>query len=171
MATYFSTKKMILVLPILLVVIIALLVLFRTRSKAGCAVLCACGIAFVGLALLTSLFPILGNLLAKSHDPYFWIPEESSMWEFRTTVLSPGSGDDQWIYGRDSDNFYHYIGEKGAPYAVFSRADVKSCSGFDAHRYDTWCSKYVRIGKSEVFEKQFRDYERKWALDSLPQSF
>ena len=87
-------------------------------------------IGFLALLVLTNLFSNAYGLLAEKD---WFIPEESSVFAFKATVVEkkPGGG---WIYGEDGANYY-YAGVK--PYVLIAKSN--DCSEFDPRDYRTWC--------------------------------
>jgi hypothetical protein len=82
-----------------------------------------------------ALLPTLSNiwyLLIDTQDIYF-IPESSSLFSFRPTVMNSGSGD-WWIYGEDN-RYYYYFEDN----IKISKQDAQPCRGFLQDNYLTWC--------------------------------
>lgn len=75
----------------------------------------------------------------------FIIPNESSIFTFRITIMNEGSGE-WWLYGQDVEFYYHFIGKTEVPYIKISKEESKKCKGFLANNYKTWCIKWERAG-------------------------
>ncbi len=85
--------------------------------------------------LLYLLFPAFTNmwgLLIDTQDIYF-IPQGSSLFTFRPTVMNPGSGD-WWLYGEDN-RYYYYFEED----IKISKQAAPACQGFLKDDHSTWC--------------------------------
>lgn len=89
--------------------------------------------AFVALIVLFLLsFPIGGNVWGLVTGRGYEIPESSSVFTFRPTLMNAGSGE-WWAYGEDKKFYYYQDGTK------FLKGDAINCSGFDPLLIETWC--------------------------------
>ncbi|WP_009964977.1 hypothetical protein [Verrucomicrobium spinosum] len=103
--------------------------------------------AITVLSWLSVATPVMANAMGLAAEKVYIIPEESSLWRFRPTVMNTGSGD-WWLYGEDADCYYHFEGSKEVAYHAFKRSDVSQCPDFNPHNYETWCENLVVPRKS-----------------------
>jgi hypothetical protein len=85
--------------------------------------------------LLYALFPAFVNLwglIIDTQDIYF-IPETSSIFTFRPTVMNPGSGD-WWIYGEDNHAYYYFENNR-----MMLKKAAQTCQDFLKDDQATWC--------------------------------
>lgn len=68
------------------------------------------------------------------------IPVESSIFEFRATVMNEGSGE-WWTYGEDSNYYYHFTGDDAVPYIKFPKSLASACKSFEPSNHLTWCKR------------------------------
>ncbi len=81
---------------------------------------------------------MVSNLWSLAIEPVYIIPRESSVFTFQATVMNPGSGD-WWIYGKDANNYYHFLGQTNVKYIKISIQTAKDCKDFNPSNYTTWC--------------------------------
>lgn len=67
----------------------------------------------------------------------FFIPSQSSIFTFRTTVENPGSGE-WWICGEDSHYFYAVPDRDVSRYLAFPKPKRAEYAGFQPSDYKTW---------------------------------
>lgn len=113
----------------------------------GMVALATVVLAIAVLSWLSLATPALANAMGLAAEKVYIIPEESSLWRFRPTVMNRGSGD-WWLYGEDADYYYHFEGSKEVAYHAFRRSDVSQCPNFEPHNYETWCVNLVVPRKS-----------------------
>ena len=82
----------------------------------------------------TQLFSILWGLLTGNG---YIIPNQSSIFTFKTTRMNEANGD--WLHGQDRNNYYT-TSEKDhiEPYAYVSKDETESILGFDKINCNTW---------------------------------
>ena len=100
------------------------------------------GIGLLALVLLTNVFGNLYGLLAEKD---WFIPEGSSVFEFKATVMGKKT-DGGWIYGEDGEKYY-YAGV--TPYVLIPKSN--NCSEFDPRDYRTWCE--IEIPEHEGYPR------------------
>ncbi|MDR2947258.1 MAG: hypothetical protein LBV79_11015 [Candidatus Adiutrix sp.] len=104
--------------------------------------------AVIGCVLLIALpitsaliFPrFTYNLFVVALEPYYYIPDQSSIFTFRPT-MSGGGSEPLWIYGEDKIYYYYndtFNDITGSPIA-FPKNETASCPGFDPKEIYTWC--------------------------------
>jgi hypothetical protein len=89
----------------------------------------------MGLALFT---PFWGNVWLSVTDRDYQVPADSSLLDFQSTKLNPGSGG-WWVYGEDRTRFYAFTGAGSPPYRSIGREAALACRGFDPRDLATWC--------------------------------
>lgn len=95
------------------------------RARDICRLAC-----FVSNEALSNLFSLL------TADGYF-IPSQSSIFTFRTTVGNPGSGE-WWLCGEDASYFYALPDRDEVNYLAFPKAKLSKYTGFQQTDYKTW---------------------------------
>ena len=77
--------------------------------------------------------PVLENGWHLLTGRGYAIPDSSSVFSFRPTVMNPGSGE-WWLYGEDN-TYYYYFDDA----TKISKQDAEDCLGFKADDHMTWC--------------------------------
>lgn len=96
----------------------------------------------IGVAVAVAIFAFCGftqapsNLWSLLTGRGFFIPTQSSIFSFRTTVDNPGSGE-WWLYGEDSRYFYA-LHDHDPRYLAFPKAKQRETRGFQPADYKTW---------------------------------
>ncbi len=78
------------------------------------------------------------NIWLDTTESCYMIPLESNIFRFHSTVMNQGSCN-WWIYGEDTNYYYHFIGSDTLKYIIYPKKKEKQCIGFRAHDYLTWC--------------------------------
>jgi hypothetical protein len=96
-------------------------------------------LAAFAIALLACLAftQALANLFSLFTREGFFIPSQSSIFTFHTTVENSGSGE-WWIYGEDHHYFYALPARDGTRYLAFPKANQSNNVGFQPNDYNTW---------------------------------
>jgi len=103
-------------------------------------ILISCIVLLIILAIfLTTHTPCAANIWCLLTGRGYSIPEESSVFTFRTLRMNDGSGE-WWLYGEDTNNYYYFTGETSRPYIAFSKNEAIHCKGFEITDYTTWCT-------------------------------
>lgn len=92
----------------------------------------------IGLAIICGFYLLARatpNLLGLFFDPEYFIPEGSTVFTFRPTVMNDGSGD-WWIYGEDNRYYYYFEDD-----LKLSKQAAEACQGFLKDSVATWCLK------------------------------
>ncbi|WP_139112549.1 hypothetical protein [Hoeflea olei] len=83
---------------------------------------------------LTTRLPQNAWRLLEGRGSYF-IPEESSIWNFQVDVENAGSGS-FWLRGSDPDRYYSL---SETTWEYFHIGNENACEGFDPADIATWC--------------------------------
>lgn len=97
----------------------------------------------MSLIVFLILTNVIGNTYRLIVDRGFFIPSESSLLWFESTVENSGSGE-WWIYGEDNEFYFANATNLTPTYYIFPREKVSQCQGFAAKELNTWCHQYVR---------------------------
>lgn len=97
------------------------------------------------LLLFSSSF--LANVWGCLIDSNYYIPKQSNLFIFNTTVMQNGSSD-AWIYGEDYNNYYYNSGLTKEKIISLSKEEAKKCPNFNALNSKTWCG-IQQAGTSE----------------------
>ena len=96
-------------------------------------------LAFFMLWLVAAAnLPVLENGWHLLTGRGYKLPEGSSVFSFRTTVMNPGSGE-WWLYGEDSTYYYYLDGT-----TKISKKNIENCPGFKTDDHTTWCTTTTR---------------------------
>ncbi|MEO6173836.1 MAG: hypothetical protein ABIP27_01685 [Flavobacterium circumlabens] len=87
-------------------------------------------------AFFSSAFP--GNVWGCLIDSNYYIPKQSNLFIFNTTVMQNGSSD-AWIYGEDYNNYYYNSGLTKEEIISLSKKEAKKCPDFNALNIKSWC--------------------------------
>lgn len=99
--------------------------------------LLGCGLACFFLG------PFFSNLWLLSTGKGYFIPKESSIFTFRPTQFTDGSGE-WWIYGMDDQRFYAYgFDGHGDAYAEIGKDHTPS--GFNHQKFESWPDESIQI--------------------------
>ena len=77
--------------------------------------------------------PVLENTWHLLTGRGYEIPEGSSIFSFRPTVMNSDSGE-WWLYGEDGEYYYYLDSNK-----KISKESAKKCRGFKQDDHITWC--------------------------------
>lgn len=89
--------------------------------------------AAVLLLIAAAYTPVLENGWHLLTGRGYEIPDDSSVFSFRPTVMNSGSGE-WWLYGEDNTDYYYLDSS-----TKISKEASELCQGFKADDHTTWC--------------------------------
>ncbi|MBI2271383.1 MAG: hypothetical protein HYU69_13650 [Bacteroidetes bacterium] len=93
-------------------------------------------VIIICIGLWTNIFSNSWGLITGQG---FIIPAESSIVNFKVTMMNNGSGE-WWLYGEDNNYYYTtMVNDNGKGYCAIPKSDTFQCIGFDKFNYKAWC--------------------------------
>lgn len=110
----------------------------KKTKKKSCLILAMALAVSMLLFLNSSLLTYLVNQYSLVASTGYFIPYESSVWDFRPLVPNEGSGE-YWLYGEDEMRYYYVGDDINYRYVSVLKKDAQKCPGFRPTLFKTWC--------------------------------
>lgn len=111
----------------------------KNKTKKNCFTFAGSLLVLIVVFAYGPFFNYFLNRVSLVTSTGYFIPYESSLWDFKPLVPNSGSGE-YWLYGEDELRYYYVGNGISYRYVSIKKTEAAKCPGFNPTAFDTWCT-------------------------------